>query len=301
MTPKGSWGEGSWGEELFLRSLTSVAESTVQLYRRDLQAFVSWATDQNIGSPSQVTRLVLRGYVAHLAQSDYARATIARKASVLRRYFAWATKQELCPSDPSLALSAPSTHERLPKVIPNQDLNSLLDGDRPALQDDNEHRRRRDTALVELLYGSGLRASEVCTLTLGSLQLEAQQVRVLGKGNKERIVPLSQPCVAALREYLAESRSEFATSPSSAGNHLFYNLAGKPLTARDLRRIISRRSHTHPHALRHTFATHLLDGGADLRSVQELLGHSNLATTQIYTHVSRERLRQVLEDTHPRG
>lgn len=315
---------GDWGEEEFLSGLTSVAESTARIYERDLRAFMSWAISQNIASPDQVTRLKLRNFVAHLVQANYARTTISRKASVLRRYFDWATKKGFCREDPSLVLVTPSIPQHLPKVIAGKELSSLLVGDRAVLQEENEHRRRRDDAVFELLYGSGLRASELCGLTLDSVQLGERQVRVVGKGSKERIIPLSVPCIEKLKDYLEKSRCEFtqiasieghaesdkqANSERYAGsvkqaesdNSLFFNLAGKPLSPRDLRRIVRRRGHTHPHALRHTFATHLLDGGADLRSVQELLGHSSLASTQIYTHVSRERLRLVLEETHPRA
>ena len=300
----------NWNDACFLRGLTSVADSTVAVYDRDLQAFISWAAGEGVDLPSRVNRRLLRRYLAHLAGEDYARTTIARKVSVLRRYFAWACKQNLCAADPTLGLSTPSIPRHLPKVLPNKELGELLDGKRAALEQDDEHRRRRDDAVAELLYGSGLRASEVCGLTLESLQLEDRSVRVIGKGNKERIVPLSMPCAVKLEDYLAKSWEMFAVGSSSqhspekhsyGSSPLFFNLAGNPLTTRDLRRIVERRARTHPHALRHTYATHLLDGGADLRSVQELLGHSSLATTQIYTHVSRERLRKVLEETHPRA
>ena len=296
-----SLNQDNWNDARFLRGLTSVADSTAAVYERDLQAFIRWAAGEGVDSPSRVTRQMLRLYLAHLAGEDYARTTIARKVSVLRRYFAWACKQKLCTADPTLGLSTPSIPRHLPKVLPNKELGELLDGRRAALEQDDEHRRRRDDAIAELLYGSGLRASEVCGLTLESLQLEDRSVRVIGKGSKERIVPLSMPCAVKLEDYLAKSWEVFAGSSATGSASLFFNLAGNPLTTRDLRRIVERRAHTHPHALRHTYATHLLDGGADLRSVQELMGHSSLSTTQIYTHVSRERLRKVLEETHPRA
>jgi site-specific recombinase XerD len=159
----------------------------------------------------------------------------------------------------------------------------------------------RDTAIVEVLYGSGLRVAELCGLTAADLDLQRGLVTVWGKGAKQRQVPLSRPAVEALRRYLHSERG--VLDPEAQVATLFPNRRGNPLTPRDVRRIIDRRARepTHPHALRHTFATHLLDGGADLRSVQELLGHTDLATTQIYTHVSKERLRVVHAETHPRA
>ncbi len=294
-----------WHKQQFLDGLTSVAASTVRVYERDLKAFVDWAVSQKISTPAEASRTNLRDYVVHLVEKkQLAKATISRKVTVLRRYFSWATKQNLCRSDPTVALSAPSASKTLPKVIRGKKLNSMLKGDRASKKQEDEHRSRRDLAIMELLYGSGLRASEVCGLTLSSLQLDERLVRVVGKGDKERIVPLSVPCVARLQDYLEKSRQEFAPAENSHENlrdRLFFNLVGNPLTPRDLRRIVERLGHTHPHALRHTFATHMLDGGADLRLVQELLGHSTLATTQIYTHVSRERLHKVLKNHHPRG
>ncbi|MBP7632260.1 MAG: tyrosine-type recombinase/integrase, partial [Acidimicrobiales bacterium] len=165
-----------------------------------------------------------------------------------------------------------------------------------------EARRWRDDAVVEVLYGSGLRVAELCSMRTTDLDLDAQRVSVLGKGSKTRLVPLSEPAVVALRRWLAVGRAVLA-APTTPPQVVFVNLRGNPLTPRDVRRILDHRTTepTHPHALRHTFATHLLDGGADLRSVQELLGHEDLSTTQIYTHVSRERLRRVFDQTHPRA
>jgi site-specific recombinase XerD len=174
----------------------------------------------------------------------------------------------------------------------------LLEGASDA--DEPEWRRLRDDAVLELLYGSGIRVSELCGLDTDSLDLTGLAVSVWGKGNKERRVPLSQPAALALRAWL-RIRAEVLADHVGAG--LFGNERGNRLTPRDVRRIVDRRSPvpTHPHALRHSFATHLLDGGADLRAVQELLGHSDVATTQRYTHVSKERLRTVYSQTHPRA
>ena len=165
-----------------------------------------------------------------------------------------------------------------------------------------EARRWRDDAVVEVLYGSGLRVAELCGLQRDDLDLDRLRITVWGKGSKQRQVPLSEASAVALRRWLVDGRARLA-APSTSASVVFVNLRGNPLTSRDVRRILDRRSvePTHPHALRHTFATHLLDGGADLRAVQELLGHQDLATTQIYTHVSRERMRRVFDQTHPRA
>ncbi len=291
----------AWHEEEFLGSLGSVAPRTIEAYGRDLAGFVAWAARGGVRDPDQVDRLLLRRYVAHLATRRFAKRSIARKVSALRRYFRWAARQGLVASDPSGRLSAPSGDGRLPRVLRQDELTVLLD-EPPARADDDPARRARDDAVLELLYGSGVRVGELCALSSSDLDLARGRASVWGKGGKQRIVPLSEPAVHALRQWLGPARSAWATG-GEAGDALFLNQRGRRLTARDVRRIIDRRaaSPTHPHALRHTFATHLLDGGADLRAVQELLGHADLATTQRYTHVSRERLRSVYDATHPRA
>ena len=206
-------------------------------------------------------------------------------------------------ADPTVGLQAKGGDGRLPRVLERRDLETLLEGALP--EDEPDWRRRRDDAVLEVLYGSGLRVGELCGLDLASLDLDRAAVTVLGKGSKERRVPLSDPAVRALRSWL-RVRVEVLTDDvrSDRGQPvLFGNERGRPLTSRDVRRIVDRRSPspTHPHALRHSFATHLLDGGADLRAVQELLGHADVATTQRYTHVSRERLRAAYADAHPRA
>jgi site-specific recombinase XerD len=292
----------AWHEEEFLGSLGSVAPRTIEAYGRDLAGFVAWAARGGVHGPDEVDRLLLRRYVAHLATRRYAKRSIARKVSALRRYFRWAARRGLVAADPSGRLSAPSGEGRLPRVLRQDELSTLLDAPTSAEGTDDSARRARDDAVLELLYGSGIRVGELCALSVGDVDLERARASVWGKGGKQRTVPLSEPAIHALHHWLGSART--AWSPGSdAADALFLNQRGRRLSARDVRRILDRRaaSPTHPHALRHTFATHLLDGGADLRAVQELLGHADLATTQRYTHVSRERLRSVYDATHPRA
>ena len=287
-----------WRFEAFRRSLTASADHTVTAYLSDLRAFAEWADRGGVGDPAQVTRLLLRRYVAHLTTRQFAKRTIARKVAAVRRYFRWAVQSGIVAADPSSSLHAPSGEGRLPRVLSESELTGVLDG--PLPEGEPTWRRSRDDAVLELLYGSGLRVSELCSLDLDHVDLGARAVVVWGKGGKQRRVPMSEPSCAAVRRWLGH-RAEVL--PSAEGPALFGNERGKRLTPRDVRRLLDRRSPvpTHPHALRHTYATHLLDGGADLRVVQELLGHADVATTQRYTHVSTERLRAVYSEAHPRA
>jgi integrase/recombinase XerC len=292
-----------WDLDRFIDALTGVSDSTRLAYRSDLEAFCEWAGRSGIDAPRTVTRAFLRRYLAYLATRGYARRTMARKASSLRRYFAWAHHQGVVDPDPAASISVPSGSGRLPRVLRDDELDALLDPRAdPSGTPLSEPLRLRDDAVVELLYGSGFRVGELCGLTPSDLDLEQRQVRVWGKGDKQRRVPLSTAAVEALRVWIDHGRGQLAEARSSSAP-LFVNQRGNPLTPRDVRRVLDRRalSPVNPHALRHTFATHLLDGGADLRSVQELLGHADVGTTQIYTHVSTDRLQQVHEATHPRG
>ncbi|MBI4885383.1 MAG: tyrosine-type recombinase/integrase [Actinobacteria bacterium] len=293
-----------WQIASFVASLTNSAENTVAAYRNDIEGFVRWLAESTppLQSPAAVDRMVLRRYVATLATGGFAKRSIARKASALRRYFAFLRREGVLESDPSTSLRSPTGEGRLPRVLDHSDIAVLLDGPSP---DGEPHwRRLRDDAVLEVLYGSGVRVGELCGLDLDSLDLgglgDGGAVSVWGKGAKERRLPLSQPAVVALRAWLA-LRAEVV--PISAGPALFGNERGMRLSQRDVRRIIDRRAArpTHPHALRHSFATHLLDGGADLRAVQELLGHADVATTQRYTHISNHRLREVYTESHPRA
>jgi site-specific recombinase XerD len=308
-----------WELAAFHRSLGGLSPATVRAYTSDLDAFTAWAERGGATGPADVDRIVLRRYLAYLATRRYAKATIARKAAAVRTYFAWCHRRGLIAGDPSARLSAPSPASRLPRVLGRNELHALLepDAETPAPTPPGAHVgpadstpgtaiaqavRLRDDAVLELLYGSGLRVAELCGLDLGRVDAGRRLLAVIGKGNKERQVLMHDRCAEAVSRWVEEGRAVLARG-SSPAQALFFNQRGNRLGPRDVRRILDRRSPvpTHPHALRHTFATHLLDGGADLRVVQELLGHASLHTTQVYTHVSKERLLTVYEGSHPRA
>ena len=286
----------SWYRDEFARSLTSMSPATVAAYAADLDAFGEWAERLGLDGPAGIDRLLLRRYLAYLTTRRYARRSIARKASTLRRYFGWLCGTGRLDRDPTVGLSAPKGDGRLPRVLRADELGALLDEP----PDTNDEWQRRDDAVLELLYGCGLRVSELCGLDVDGVNLRGRSISVWGKGSKERRLPLGEPAADALGTWLRQ-RGEVAGG--EAGQAVFVNRRGRRLTPRDVRRLLDRRAvaPTSPHALRHTFATHLLDGGADLRTVQELLGHADVSTTQIYTHVSRERLRRVYDGSHPRA
>ncbi|MEY2477117.1 MAG: integrase/recombinase XerC [Actinomycetota bacterium] len=291
-----------WRIDAFVQSLTSVAPATITAYGSDVTAFATWAERAGHTGPATVDRMLLRRYLAFLTTRRYARRTIARKAAALRRYFHWLARTGTIASDPALRLSAQTGAGRLPQVLSRGELEILLDAPPARIDDDDEAVRLRDDAVLELLYGSGLRVAELCGLSLGDLELAQSRLTVWGKGSKQRQVPVSEPAAAAIEGWLQRGRAALAEG-KPASDAVFLNRRGNRLGPRDVRRILDHRSAspTHPHALRHTFATHLLDGGADLRVVQELLGHASLETTQVYTHVSKERLLSVYESTHPRA
>ena len=270
-----------WRLDAFARSHSSLSARTLLAYTTDVRLFADWVERSNVDDPAGVTRTIVRRYIANLSTREFARRSIARKAAALRRYFGWALAERMIDVDPTLGLHVSAGHGRLPHVLDQRQLSHLLDA--PAPDDEPAWRRRRDDAVLEILYGSGVRVSELCSLQLDQVRLTERLLVVWGKGDKQRRVPLSEPAAQAMQAWL-EIRSEAA--PETVGATVFVNARGHVLTPRDVRRILDRRSTspTHPHALRHTFATHLLDGGADLRSVQELLGHSDVATTQRYTH-----------------
>ena len=284
-----------WNLDGFVLSLTAASPNTVSAYQRDVRLFVEWVNRHGVTAPAQVTKQHIRSYVAFLTTSKLARRSISRKKAALARYFGWLSRNRKVKVDPTVGVKTPSDKGRLPKVLTAEQLRALLEH-HP--QEHPRWRHLRDDAVVEMLYGSGLRVSELCSLDVDSIDARRGVVRVMGKGNKERQVPVSKPAVEAVRDWLKARREVLADEIA-----LFLNHRGKRITPRDVRRLIDDRavSPTHPHALRHTFATHLLDNGADLRAVQELLGHADVATTQRYTHVSKERLKTAYGASHPRA
>ncbi len=291
-----------WQPSSFEDSLTASAANTKAAYRRDVELFAEWCRDAGIGTPGRVTKENVRAYLARLHDSGATSRTVARRIAALRRYFVWAIRKGLTKIDPTEAIHTPQTKGRLPRPLDEATVVALVTSEDPEAPD---WRRARDRAVLEILYGSGLRVSEVCSLQLQSVSTDGGSLRVMGKGSKERIVPLSAPALDAVRAWLVfrnEVRAE------SSGNSLFLGARGNPVARRDVARLLDEACErvgipggTHPHALRHSFATHLMDNGADTRSIQELLGHSDAATTQRYTHVSKERLRLAYTETHPRA
>lgn len=293
--------------ERYLDTLTAerdVSPATTGAYRGDLLQFAEWLDRGGTRSLAGIDRTLLRRYVAFLAQRRYARRSIARKASALRAFFRWAIVHDLLTSDPSEDLSIPKLDRPLPKVLKLDHVAALCEAPAEDTPDG-----LRDRAILELLYGSGLRVAELCALDLEDLDLRGGRVRVTGKGRKQRQVPIGDRSAAALHTYIQHARPALiAKHPDGPDRFaLFLNSRGNRFGARGVRERMKRYAiegelpPVSPHGLRHSFATHLLDGGADLRTVQELLGHENLATTQIYTHVSTERARAVYEQSHPRA
>jgi site-specific recombinase XerD len=292
-----------WQVAAFEQSLTASSANTRSAYRRDVELFIEWCIDvAEVHTTVQVTKNVVRDYLAFLHDRGATSRTVARKIAALRRFFVWNIRKGRIELDPTQGVHTPATKGRLPRPLDEATVVTLLTTQD---QDAPQWRRLRDRAVLEILYGSGLRVSEVCSLTIASCESSGNTLRVMGKGSKERLVPLSGPAQQAIHQWLT-MRSEVVGDTS--GDSLFLSSRGKPIARRDVARLLDEAcaragiaGGTHPHALRHSFATHLMDNGADTRSIQELLGHSDAATTQRYTHVSKERLRLAYTETHPRA
>ena len=257
------------------------------------------------------TRRMLRRFLAQQATLGYARSSIARRVAALRTFYRWAVLTGAVEADPATALGSPQAGSVLPSVLRPAEAAALVEAPAAGPTDEaapgarDEAVALRDRAILELLYGSGLRVAEVCGLDASRVDLDRRRVMVLGKGSKERDLPLSEFAAEAILEYLRLGRGWFRPEGRAA---MFFNLRRRPITPRDVRTMVEKYRrrvlpdrHLSPHTLRHSFATHLLEGGADIRSVQELLGHASLGTTQRYTHVSRSRLLAAYRLSHPRA
>jgi site-specific recombinase XerD len=273
--------------------------STVRAYRSDLRQYGRWLDAAGVGLAGVDQRL-LRRYAAYLGSLKYAPATAARKLSAVRSLHAWLRERGLSDIDPAAVVPGPRRIRTLPATLSAAETSVLLEA-RPQ----EDARDLRDRAALELLYGCGLRAAEACSLRLADLALDRLELRATGKGNVQRIVPVGVQAADVLDRYLREGRPQLARGrPVEA---VLLSVRGRPLHPSDLRRALDRAlrraglPHRSPHALRHTFATHLLEGGADLRSIQHLLGHASVGTTQIYTHVSVRHLRAAHAASHPRA
>lgn len=287
-----------WSIDQFIGSMTAASPHTTSAYSSDIKQFELWVSRLKVNSPRLVTRDMVRQYISFLTTSKQAKRSVTRKLAAIRRYFAWHVRNGTLKIDPTTGIRTPSGTGRLPKVLTKEQLTALLTCNDP---DVPEWKSSRDTAVIELLYGSGLRVSELCSLDIDSINTRNNTVLVMGKGSKERRIPVSEPSVQAVKHWL-KFHDDFLVQNGELVA-LFLNSRAKRIAPRDVRRLIDQRAltPTHPHALRHTFATHLLDHGADLRAVQELLGHSDVATTQRYTHVSKERLKSAYGASHPRA
>jgi site-specific recombinase XerD len=294
----------NWEETLALydRDLRArgLAERTRRAYGVDLGGFAEWAEEQGLG-PADVRHREVRRFGAGLSNAGAAPATVARKLAAIRGLYGFLVRTDRAGSNPAELVSSPKRSEKLPTVLTTEQMRSLLERipARTPLE-------LRDRAMLELAYSCGLRCEEIVNLDVGALDFETEQLRVLGKGSKERLLPVGEPAQRALRRYLDRSRHALTTDPREQA--LFLSKSGRRLSNSDITRRLglwtreaALAAGVSPHALRHSFATHLLEGGADLRTIQELLGHASISTTQVYTRVDAARLRDTYAASHPRA
>lgn len=285
----------------YLTAERHASSYTVRNYTHDLRHFLDFLNQENVISLRDVDRFLLRRYIASLLEQGFDKASVAGKLSALRSFYRYLMQENIISSNPLLTVSSPKLERRLPSFLSADEVKLFLDR-----VDASTPLGQRDKAMLELLYAAGLRVSEMVALDVGSVNLETREIRVWGKGSKERVALMGEPAAAALNRYLGDGRRQLLGD--SRTEALFINRYGMRLSERAVQTAIRRYAieagldkKVHPHMLRHSFATHLLDGGADLRVVQELLGHVNLSTTQIYTHVTQAQARKVYLAAHPRA
>jgi integrase/recombinase XerC len=289
-----------------LEAEQNVSPYTIRNYTTDLcgservKGFFTFLKEKDIDSPGKVDRTILRDYLAYLVGQGIVKASIARKLSAIRSFYRYMVQEGILESSPVEKTSSPKLDKRLPEFLALDEVERLLNA-----PDLSTPKGQRDRALLELLYASGLRVSELVRLDLGEVNLDTGEIRVWGKGSKERMVLMGKPASEALRNYLEQGRPKLLGDKKKT-SALFINRYGQRLPERRVQKMLEDyakkagiEKRVHPHMLRHTFATHLLDGGADLRVVQELLGHAQLSSTQIYTHVTKGQARKVYLSAHP--
>lgn len=281
-----------------MRLVRRASENTLRSYSSDIIAFFEFANE----SGSSVDHVLIRRYLANLQKTGHARSSIARKIAALRALFKYLLKHGIVETDPTEGMRAPKQQKKLPKVMREDQIELLMNAP------DSSSLGLRDKAILETLYATGMRVSELLSLTVADVSTGSDEISIIGKRNKERIVLTGSAAQEAVAKYLEFGRPQLASHSRKSTNALFLGSRGTKLVSSSVRRIVYKHVEAvceslkvSPHTLRHSFATHLLDHGADLRSVQELLGHENIVTTQIYTHVSRERLKEVYDRTHPRA
>ncbi len=271
----------------FLDVEKGLSVNTIEAYRRDLSEFISYCEISGIEDVNSVSRTDINTFILKLHDDKLTTTTVVRKIASLRGFFKWLCANEICTSDPTLTLEQPKLPKRLPKVMTVHEIEEIL----------NQNLDELHKVIVELLYGCGLRVSELAEINLNDIDIKAKYLQCLGKGSKERIVPLGKQAVAALKKYIPIREYNIQKNNISS-KKLLIDENGRVLTRQDIYNFIHAQGekihkHISPHTLRHSFATHLLENGADLRIVQELLGHSDVSTTQLYTHVSKKRLKEV--------
>ena len=281
----------------YLEAERNVSAYTVRNYTSDLMEFFAFVRETGIDTLKDVTKLTLRSYLAHLMEKSYAKSSIARKLSAVRSFYRYLMREEMLKANPAATTVSPRLDKRLPAFLTVEDAKRLVES-----PDLTQPQGQRDRALLELLYAAGLRVSELVNMNVEQLNLATNEIRVWGKGAKERVVLIGAPAAQALNAYIEKGRRELLGK--NKNNALFVSRYGGRLPARTVQKILTKYSRSidkkvHPHILRHTFATHLLDGGADLKVVQELLGHADLSSTQIYTHVTQGRARKTYLAAHP--
>ena len=268
---------------IYINNVKNYSQNTIKSYSSDIKHY--FENTESIGEFSS--------YLKHLNKNRYSKTSINRKITSIRTFLSWAVDNDYFDQNQIKIVNNLKVEKKLPNVLTSSYINRLLDSLPESSQKD-----LRDKAILELMYSSGLRVSEVSNLTLNSIN-KNNSLRVLGKGSKERVLPMTKRAYVCIKKYIKNSRSKFENEKSK--NYLFLGVRGGQLSDREIRRIVKFRTGTFPHSIRHTFATHLLEGGADLRIVQELLGHNDPSTTQIYTHVSKKQLQKKYKQSHPRG